>query len=160
MDNELADQAVVIRRDRIALVSAAIDTHAKAARWVPIGDFAGRGPEGLRVFSANPALDGVAGQHDVFLGKVERRARCDANLFEHEVQPRDHLGHRMLNLQAGVHLDEIEFPVFKQEFDRARAPVFDLAHGIGNRLADFLALGGVEGRRRRFFENFLVAALQ
>ena len=43
-----------------------------------------------------------------------------------KVEAGDQLGHRVLHLQAGVHLQEIEIPAGGQdELDRAGAPVID-----------------------------------
>ena len=44
----------------------------------------------------------------------------------HEIEPGDHFGHRMLDLQARVHLDEIELAVLVQELDRADAAIAEL----------------------------------
>src|SRR5665809_90784 len=49
VDDELADEAVVVGGDAIALVDAAVDAHAEAAGWVPIGDLSRRGAEGAWV---------------------------------------------------------------------------------------------------------------
>ena len=38
--DQLADEAVVVGRDAIALVDAAVDAHAEAAGRMPIGDLA------------------------------------------------------------------------------------------------------------------------
>ena len=46
VDDQLADQRVVIRRDHVALIDRGIDAHAEAARRVILQDLAGRGPEG------------------------------------------------------------------------------------------------------------------
>ena len=35
----------------------------------------------------------------------------------HDVDAGDHLGHRMLDLDAGVHLDEVELAVLVQELE-------------------------------------------
>src|SRR3712207_8614617 len=51
------------------------------------------------------------------------RSGGDADLLVHEVDAGDHLGHRMLHLDAGVHLDEVELAVLVQELDRAGAGV-------------------------------------
>ena len=51
----------------------------------------------------------------------ERLAGGDLDLRPHEVDPGDHLGHRMLDLQAGIHLDEVELAVLVQELDGAGA---------------------------------------
>src|SRR3546814_4600761 len=66
----------------------------------------------------------------------------------------------MLDLQAGVHLDEIELAVLVEELDGAGAAVAELAHGLGDTRADGLALGRVECRRQRLLQHLLVTALQ
>src|SRR6185436_15724384 len=49
VDDELADQAVVMRRDAVAGVSRAVDAHAQAAWRVEVFDQARRRAEGARV---------------------------------------------------------------------------------------------------------------
>ena len=46
VDDQLADQRVVIGRDDIALIDGGIDPHAEAAGRMVLQDLAGRGPEG------------------------------------------------------------------------------------------------------------------
>ena len=60
----------------------------------------------------------------------------DANLLLHDVDAGDEFGHRMLDLNPRVHLDEEELVVLVQEFERARAAVTYLAARIGAALAD------------------------
>ena len=48
----------------------------------------------------------------------------------------------MLDLQAGVHLDEVELAVLEQELHGAGAAILELAHGGGRELADAVALLG------------------
>src|SRR3954466_3477480 len=66
----------------------------------------------------------------------------------------------MLDLQPRVHLEKIKALVLTgDEFDSAGGIVID-GFGKGYRLFAHLAAGGlVEQRRRRFLDNFLVAAL-
>ena len=71
------------------------------------------------------------------------RAGGDADLLEDQVDAGDHLGHRMLDLNARVHFDEIEFAVLVEELDGADAEILHLAHRLGDGLADLVA------RRRR-----------
>ena len=66
----------------------------------------------------------------------ELAAGGDADLLEDEVDVGDRLGHRMLDLDARVHLDEIELAVLVQELDRADAEIFELAHRLRDGLAD------------------------
>ncbi len=91
---------------------------------------------------------------------VEVAAGRDADLLDHEVDVGDHLGHRMLDLDARVHLDEIELAVLVEEFDGADAEIFELAHRLRDRLADAVAGGEVERGRGAFLPDLLVAALQ
>ena len=76
----------------------------------------------MRRLGVDPRLDGVAGQPHVLLRERERLARGDAQLLLDEVDAGDELGHRVLDLQAGVHLDEEELVgrgIRHQELDRA-----------------------------------------
>ena len=94
------------------------------------------------------------------LRELEVAAGGDPDLLEDEVDVGDHLGHRMLDLDAGVHLDEIELAVLVQELDRADAEIFELAHRLRDGLADGVARRGVERGRGAFLPDLLVAALQ
>jgi hypothetical protein len=66
----------------------------------------------------------------------------------------------VLNLDAGVHLDEVEATVLVQELEGAGATVADLDARLDAAREDFLAGLLVDARCRRFFENLLVTALQ
>ena len=75
-------------------------------------------------------------------------------------RPGDHLGHRMLDLQARVHLHEIEAAVgMGDELDRARADVADRLRRLDRGLAHRRAALGRHAGRRRFLEHLLVPAL-
>ena len=84
----------------------------------------------------------------------------DADLLQHEVDIGDHLGDGMLDLDPGIHLDEIEFAVLVEEFDGADAEILHLLHRLGDGGADPGARRGIERRRGAFFPDFLMAALQ
>ena len=96
----------------------------------------------------------------VALGEFEIAAGGDADLFEHEIDVGDHLGHGMLDLNARVHLDEIELAVLVEELDRADAEILELAHRLGDGFADGVARGVVERGAAALFPDFLIAALQ
>ena len=96
------------------------------------------------------ALIGILGV-DAALDRVtERRQRTDRidveplaagnpDLPVDEVEAGHHLGHRMLDLQPGVHLEEIERAVVvEQELDRARVGVAHRARDRGRRGGDAL----------------------
>ncbi len=62
----------------------------------------------------------------VLLPEAQLLAGRDADLRLHQVHPRDRLGHRMLHLDAGVHLHEVEVLLLVQEeLDGARVGVAD-----------------------------------
>ena len=92
--------------------------------------------------------------------KRQLLAGGDADHLLDEVDAGDQFGDRMLDLQAGVHFEEVERAVLPgDELDRAGAVV---VHGLGQRdglLAHGLAGLLVEQRRRRFLDDLLVAAL-
>ena len=102
-------------------------------------DETGRGQEGGRIFGIDPALDGVATDADVLLGDRQGLTGGNAQLLLDEVDAGDHLGDRMLHLDTGVHLDEIELAVLVQELEGTRTAVADLETGAHTALTDELA---------------------
>ena len=72
-----------------------------------------------------------------------------------------HLGHRVLDLHARVHLQEVELAVLvHEELERAERRVAGLADRLADHLAHLLAqLGGHRGARR-LLDHLLVAALE
>ena len=56
----------------------------------------------------------------------------DADLLADQVDAADHLGHRMLDLQPGVHLDEVEFAVLVEELDGAGAAIAHFGHRLAH----------------------------
>ena len=66
----------------------------------------------------------------------------------------------MLDLDAGVHLHEVEGAVLvEQELDRAGRVVADGRGQLDRGFAHLLAQLGRDGRRRRLLDQLLVAAL-
>ena len=96
----------------------------------------------------------------VLLRDRQRRPGGDLDLLVDEVDAGDHLGDGMLDLDARVHLDEIELAVLVEELDRADADIAELGHRAGDDSADLFALLGVEGGGGAFLPHLLVAALQ
>ena len=74
------------------------------------------------VLGVDPALDGVAAQSAAVSLEADRLAGGHADLFLHEVEAGHHLGHRMLDLDAGVHLHEVELPVVSSRISIVPAP--------------------------------------
>src|SRR3954447_13951713 len=102
----------------------------------------------------------MAAELYVILLEGELGSCRDADLLEDQVNVGDRFGHRMLDLDPSIHLDEIKFAVFKKEFDGADAEIGNLAHRFGDGLTDLIARAGIERRGRAFLPDFLMAALQ
>jgi len=79
------------------------------------------------------------------------------DLLQHEVDIGDHLGDGC-SLDAGVHLDEIEFAVLVEEFHGADAEIFISCMASTGR-ANFLARGASRPAKG-LLPNLLMASLQ
>ena len=88
----------------------------------------------------------MAPQVDVLLGERQRLARGHPELLGREVETADHLGHRVFDLEPGVHLEEEELAVLEEELDGAGVDVATgLRHshrGLAHGLADLVGEGG------------------
>ena len=102
----------------------------------------------------------MAAQHDVLLAIAQLLAGGHADLLLHQIHPTDHLGHRVLDLDARVHLDEVKLAILEQELECSDAAIADLAAGVDAALADPIAQLRGQLWRRRLFHHFLMAALQ
>ena len=102
----------------------------------------------------------MAGEGDLVLRDRQVLAVGDTDLFAHQVDPGDHLGHRVFDLQAGVHLDEVELAVFPQELDRPGAAIAHVGHRLRADAAHAIAFFRRDDRGGRFLEHFLVAPLE
>ena len=90
----------------------------------------------------------MAAQDDVVLGDRQLLAGRGADALADDVDPGRHLGHAVLDLHAGVHLEEEVLAVLQQALDRAGADVVDGARRLDADLADALAHLVVDGRGR------------
>ena len=106
----------------------------------------------------------AAPQRDILLAPAQRLAIGDAQHLAHQVHASHGLGDGMLDLDARVHLDEIEIlratAVVVQELQRAGAAIADRARQLRRRFAQALARGGVQRGRGRFLEHLLATPLQ
>ena len=156
MHDELGDHRVVEHRNFTALLHAGVYTHTEkllgvtlehrglgrmeahqaSRRWQEITE---------RIFRVDAALNRPAIALHVFLLQGEWLTCCNTDHPLNQVQTRDALGHRMLHLQAGVHLEEIKTLVFADhKLNRASALVFHrlgqshglFAHGFAGGVAD------------------------
>ena len=80
------------------------------------------------ILGVEPAFDRVPARFD--RREPERRAARHQDLLAYEIETRDPLGDRMLDLQTRVHLEEVEVALrIEQELDRAGADVVDRGRG-------------------------------
>ena len=117
-----------------------------------------------RILGAQPRLDRVAAALEArerfVLRQRQRLAGGDAQLPLDQVDAEQRLGHRVLDLQPGVHLDEAEVARrVEQELDRAGAAVADRARDRDRDLAHAPAQRRRDRRRGRFLDQLLVPPL-
>src|SRR5204862_7332553 len=90
---------------------------------------------------------------------VQPFAALGTALLLHDVDAGHHLRHRVLDLHAGVHLDEVELAFFVEKLVSARSAVADALASRRAALADALDHSPRDARRRRFLDDLLVAPL-
>ena len=114
--------------DRVALFVAGIDSHAGTLGPAHVDEPAGRWQETCaRVLRVYASLNGMLPTVPPGF-EVEMLAERDAQLLLDEVEAKDELGHRMFDLEAGVHLEEVEVAVLiDDEFHRPGTAVAGLA---------------------------------
>ena len=164
--DQLRDHRIVEHRDFVALADAGVDTDSSLGKLAlgrethPLETTDGRQEATIRVLGIDAGLKRPAIDPHILLLDRKLLAGGDAQHLLDQVVAGDHLGHRVLNLQARVHLEEVEITLsVDDEFDRAGAVVL---HGACERDGLFAhrltGLGREEGRWR-LFEDLLVAAL-
>ena len=112
--DQLGDHRIVEHRDLAALGDAVVD--ADAARFlVLLGRRAiadqppgARQEAAIRVLGIDPGLDRPAVELHIVLRERQLLARRDPDHLLDQIEAGDLLGHRMLDLQPGVHLEEVE----------------------------------------------------
>ena len=168
MGGHLDEQAVIIARDDAARIGrAAIQPDAVAGGRAVGGQAAIVGDEVVqRVFGGDAALYGMAVQLDLSLrghpgGLRQGLALFDQDLRLHDVDAGHLFGDGVFHLNAGVHLDEVEFLIvhIHQEFDGARAFILHMGADFPGHFADIGALGFGQIGGRGAFHDLLVAPL-
>ena len=127
-----------------AFLDAAVDAYAGTGRLTIQTKRAGLRKKSIRrIFRVHPALDGMTALSEGLLTPGQGLAGCDLQLRADEIGAGDGLGHAVLDLEARVHLEEVEprsvAVALEQEFDRSGVPVADLARRGYGGLADLLA---------------------
>ena len=165
----LQKRVVVPGDDRPRVGGAAVEANAEAGRAPVRGDAAVVGNEAIeRVLGGDPALHGMAPKRDgVLRGTGGVRTIPDGASFGHpdlglhQVHSGDLLGDRVLDLDARVHLDEVETAGVEivEELHRAGVEVVRLA-GDGQRVSgQLVALVRSEAGGRSALDDLLVAPL-
>ena len=114
----------------------------------------------LGILGVDARLDRVAAQQHVALLELERPAGGDLELPAHEVDARDQLRDRVLDLDARVHLEEVPAAVGReQELGGAGADVADRVGEAQRRDAELAAELAADAGRGRLLDHLLVAAL-
>ena len=147
LTDELREERVVVRRYRVPTVDVGVESHTGAARRMERLDLArGRLEVARGVFRVDPHLDDVPAEWRN-LEHRQRLARGNADLFLHEIDAGEHLGHWVLHLDAGVHLHEVVRPIgVEQHLDRPGPHVIDRLRASDGRGPHFLAqVGGHRG---------------
>ena len=124
--DKLRDQRIVVDRNLAALIDAGVVAdrdvvRAGLGRRSITREAADRRQKvAIRVLRVDPAFDGPAGKLDIALRDAQGLARRDADHLLDEIDAGDQLGHRMLDLQPCIHLQEKEALILtRHELDRA-----------------------------------------
>ncbi len=161
-DDELREQRVVVDRDLPSLVDAAVDANAGARGLGERRDAARRGDEAVvGILGVDAAFDRDAAQRDVLLREPERLARGDTQLRRDQIDARDHLRHRVLDLQPRVHLEEVEVAIRVDEKLQRSGPF--VRRGASDRhrgLAHATAQVRVVERRGALLDHLLMSPLE
>ena len=140
--DNLCQHRVVERRNRLAARNAGVDAHALAARRPPHFDAADRWQEaGGRVLRIEPRFDRVTAESSHLPGgRAGARPRRCGFAARTRSSPVVEFGDGMLDLQPGVHLEEIELALgVEQKFNRPRAAIFYRARRFDSGPAHFFA---------------------
>src|SRR5262245_41257949 len=157
--DQLADHRVVVRWHEVTRVGVRIDTHARSAWCMPCGDASWTRREPVWILGVYPAFDRGPAYGDITLTEAKFLARSNSDLLLHDIEAGHHLRTRVLDLQARVHLDEVELAVFIEKLERARAAVVDLAARLGAPFADLFDQLARDAGSRRLLDDLLVASL-
>src|SRR6266849_6067136 len=159
---------VVGSEHRPGIGSTAIETNSESRGGTVRGNFPVVGGKVvLGVLSRHAALEGSAIEWNIFLLRQGNRrfvqlvALRDKNLRTHQVDAGDHFGDGVLDLNAGIDLDEIPSPRINavEKFYGSRVAIVGLARELHRRTAEFPADTRGEIGGGSDFNDFLVAAL-
>ena len=161
--DELADHRIVVHGDLRALENTRIATDTLAGRLDVLGELTeGRKEVTEGILGVDTALDGVTVllEGPVLESVGELAAGGDPEHLLDEILTGDHFGDRVLDLETGVHLEEVEVLVLIAEhLDGTGGVVVDsLGHHAGL-LAHSGTGGFIDEAGRRLLDDLLVTTL-
>ena len=102
----------------------------------------------------------MTANRQLILPQGQRLATGHPQLPLDQIQPSDHLGHRMLDLQPGIHFHEVEIARgIDDEFDRSGTHIVHCARGGHRSLSHGPPPRFIETGCRGFFDHLLMAPL-
>src|ERR1700722_2737013 len=157
--DELGEHRIKLRRRRIAEICAGIDSHSGTCRLLVRGQNAGPDRDDARLYgkTARRFDRGLIGDPESF----ERLTRRDAELGLDQVDAHNLLGHSVLNLDAGIALDEKMFAAFRvdQELDVPGVHKARCAREADRVFQQASPKASLQPRSRRDLDNFLISKL-
>eukprot|EP00754_Rhynchopus_humris_P039735 Rhum_TRINITY_DN22840_c0_g1::Rhum_TRINITY_DN22840_c0_g1_i1::g.176253::m.176253 len=159
--DQLRDHRVVVHRDLRTLLDAGVHTDTLAHGLdVALQHADRRGVVARGVLGVHTALGGPAVDLDVLLAHRQVQALGRAEHLVHQVQARDLLRHRVLDLQTRVHLEEVEVLVLvDKHLNRAGRVVVDRARERHSLLTHRGTRVRVDEGRGCLLDDLLVPAL-
>ena len=160
VNDEFCKERIEVRRDLAALEEPRVDPDAGAPRRVEVDDPARRGQEiQARVLRVDPALDRVAAEADLILGRKREVPTSERELRPHDIDSGHGLRHGVLDLQARVDLEEEVALRGHEELHGPRGAVAPRARDSDGVGVEAPAQRLVEVGRRALLDELLVAPL-
>ena len=162
--DELGDHRIVVHRDLAAFADTGIDPDVAGGRRRQVAHQPSPSRAGIRA-RGSPRTPGIPSPSPfsvhVVLLEADGLACRDPDHALDQIEAGHHLGHRMLDLKARVHLQEIEAALAIDDELHGAGPTRTPPRGRARRPCSPIARAGVrvDERRRRLLDDLLVPAL-
>ena len=159
--HQFADHGVIMALHFHGTIQTAVNAQVLTSRFIVIANYSGRRHKIVgRIFSINATFDGMTLLSNLLLVHPEGMTFGDKNLLFNQIKSRHHFRYRMLHLDTGVHFEKIKIQLrVNQKLNGAGTLVADSFAELCGGFTHFGSRDSIEGRRWRFFNDFLVAAL-
>src|SRR5450830_1377233 len=157
--NDFTDHGVVVRWYEVACVCMRVNTNPWAAWRMPGSNATWGRREFKWIFGIDTAFDRMTFDRNVTLFESQFFVEGNTDLFLNNIYTRDHFGDWMLNLNAGIHFNEIEFAIFVQELECTSTAITNFAASGSATITDFFDQLAWNAWCGCFFDDFLVATL-